>query len=362
MPVPEDKAHSRQDLTPPRPDPLESLWQDLQARPRQHDFFATLRRIEALHPQWPRLGQALLPSQEALRLGQDAELDFAPAALSALDTAEGRVPRLRVLLFGLLGPNGPMPLHLTEYTRERLRHHQDPTLARFLDVFHHRLLALFYRSWAQGQPAVQHDRPHDDRFAAWLGACAGLGAPRDRPHLFQAGLLSPRSRHPEGLAKLLSQHLRVPVRIEQHVAQWLDIEPEDRQPLGFAVNRAERSEARMGRLGISATSGRKQLDRQYKFRVVVGPLSKTAYENLLPGSEAWRALQQRVQLYAGFDLRWELNLVLAGAEVPAPKPDKRLRLGLTTWIGRGPREELADLRLRPQTAFLVRHPNASAAK
>ena len=334
----------------------ERLWARLQAQPRKHDFFATLRRIEALHPQWPRLGQALRPSQEPLRLGQEPDLNFAPAALHALERSDRHLPRLRVLFFGLLGPNGPMPLQLTEYTRERLRNAKDPVLSRFLDVFHHRLLALFYRSWAQNQPTAQLDRPDDDRFAAWLGACTGLGA-KAPDQLFQAGLLSQRSRHPEGLAKLLTQHLGMPVRIEQHVAQWLDIEAEDRQPLGFARNRAERSEARMGRLGASATSGVKRLDRQYKFRVVVGPLKRSAYEDLLPGTMAWRSLQRWVQQYAGFDMRWELNLVLAAADVQPARPDKCLRLGLTSWMGRdAPTRDRHELRLRPQSNFLVLHP------
>ena len=72
-------------------------------------------------------------------------------------TARRRACRCR--LFGLLGPNGPLPLHLTEYARERLRHAGDPTLSRFLDIFHHRFLALFYRAWAQAQPHVNRDRP-----------------------------------------------------------------------------------------------------------------------------------------------------------------------------------------------------------
>ena len=68
---------------------------------------------------------------------------------------------------------------------------------------------------------MHHDRPDDDRFAAWLGASCGLGVeaqgPRALPEsarLFQAGLLGARSRHPEGLTKLLANHFRVPVRIE----------------------------------------------------------------------------------------------------------------------------------------------------
>jgi type VI secretion system protein ImpH len=136
-----------------------------------------------------------------------------------------------VRFFGLLGPQGPMPLHFTEYVRERLRFRGDATLARFLDVFHHRLLALFYRAWADAQPTVHHDRPGSDRFGAWLGASFGAEdagpAPRALPEkarLFQAGLLGSRSRHAEGLVKLLRQYFHVPVRVEQHVPQWLVLE------------------------------------------------------------------------------------------------------------------------------------------
>ena len=62
----------------------------------------------------------------------------------------------------------------TAELRERLRQRGDPTPERFFDIFHHRLLTLFYRAWAQGQPTAQHDRPHDDRYAAWLGSAIGV--------------------------------------------------------------------------------------------------------------------------------------------------------------------------------------------
>ena len=50
----------------------------------------------------------------------------------------------------------------------------DPTLSRFLDVFNHRFLALFYRAWAQAQPYVNHDRPETDRFTTYVGAFFGM--------------------------------------------------------------------------------------------------------------------------------------------------------------------------------------------
>lgn len=337
--------------TPASPQqPLQALLADVAREPWGHDFFALLRRIETLQPQAPRLGLASRPSQEALRLGQEPELDFAPAALARLDLSGPR-PRLGVRFFGLVGPQGPMPLHFTEYVRDRARNHADPTLARFLDVFHHRLLSLFYRAWAHTQPVVHRDRPVEDRYAAWLGAAIGLDASTqgrdalpDTAKLHQAGLLGQRSRHPEGLRKLLSHYFGVPVAVQQNVGHWLLLPDSERNHLGTASGRS-----RALRLGRSATIGRKVWDRQYSFRIVLGPLTLSQYMAFLPGMPGWRQLQDWVTLYAGLDKCWDVELCLAGAVVPAPRLGRHLRLGLTSWAGtgRGPARDRSDLRLRP---------------
>ncbi|MDP9043588.1 MAG: type VI secretion system baseplate subunit TssG [Pseudomonadota bacterium] len=341
---------------------LAALFAAVEAAPHAFDFFALLRRVEALRCESPRIGRALRPSQEALRLGQEPELDFAPAALATFAREGGASPRLGVRFFGLLGSQGPMPLHLTEYVRERLRYRNDPTLARFLDIFHHRLLSLFYRAWAQSQPAVQHDRPADDRFGAWLGAAFGLGAEnRTQGHLpeaarlFQAGLLGSRSRHPEGLTKLLSQFFKVPVRIEPHVAHWMAIDSADRTRVGFARGRSGRGAGAPARLGTSATAGHKVHDRQYKFRIALGPLTLAQYCNFLPGGAAWLELRDWVRQYTGLDLLWDVQLVLAGAQAPEPRLGRRVPLGVAAWLGRTRDANLSDLRLRPDTSFLLRH-------
>ena len=135
----------------------------------------------------------------------------------------------RCRLFGLLGPNGPLPMHITEYARHRLRHAGDPTLSRFLDLFHHRFLALFYRAWAQAQPHVNRDRPEHDRFLVYVGAFVGIAPPPlrhrdtvpDLAKLFHAGTLVRQVRNAEGLAAILRQFFRVPVGIEEFVGHWL---------------------------------------------------------------------------------------------------------------------------------------------
>jgi len=355
---------------------LQKLLGEVDAEPWAFDFFALMRRIDALRPQAPVLGKGLRPTQELLRLGQVPELDFAPAALAKFHR-DALHPRLGVRFFGLLGPQGPMPLHLTEYVRERLHQRSDPTAARFLDVFHHRLLSLFYRAWAEAQPVVQQDRPQGDRYASWLGATFGLtrrsgigegadhgatDAVPEHAKLFQAGLIASRSRHPEALTKVLRQYFRVPVELEPHVGHWLQLAREDRSRLGFARNRTERSQVPHAELGRSANAGHKVWDRQYRFRLRLGPLTMRQYQQFIPGGDAWRPLCDWVKLLAGPDLGWDTQLVLASQEVPEPKLDRRMRLGLTAWLGSGGRRngerrpgiDRDELKLRPSTSFLLR--------
>ena len=342
---------------------LAQLFDALAVAPQAHDFFHTLRRIDTLTPRAPRLGRAVRASLEPVRLGQDAELDFAPAALSSFTTQPHAPPRLGVRFLGLFGPQGPLPLHLTEYARERARHHADPGFARFADLFHHRVLSLFYRAWAQAQPCVHADRPDDDQFAKWLSALFGAGpAPfrhrdsvPDTAKRFNAGTLSRGVKNAEGLEALLRLHLRVPVHVELFVGHWMRLRAQDQTRLGLG-HIAEPS----AQLGRSAVAGSKVWDRQYKFRIRIGALTLAQYESFLPGGPTLPVVRDWVRQFVGLALVWDLRLSLAAAEVPPArlrsrdpllgKPDTRL--GLSTWLGAGNREPSSrdrdDLVLDPE--------------
>jgi len=330
--------------------------------PWRHDFYQALRAIEAHHANKPRLGTARKPADEAVRLGQAAEMSFAPASLSAvqIDTPSG-VPRIEVRFFGLFGPNGPMPLHLTEYARERQLHHGDATLVRFADMFHHRLLLLFYRTWAQAQPTVSLDRPAEDRFADHIGSLIGLGTPKhrgrdaapDHAKLFFSGHFARQARNAEGLQAMLSAYLRAPVRVESFVGRWLELPEPERTRLG-APGAAGRTPT--AQLGAGAMLGRTVFDRQHHFRLHVGPLRLESFEALLPGGSALPAVQALLAHYVSLELAWDLHLELARADVPACRPGRYGRLGWTTWLGRRPDRPAssdAALRLRPRA-----HPQA----
>ena len=318
-----------------------TIFSQIAATPHAFDFNRVMREVEALHADRPRFGHSARPAEDAIRLGQEASVEFASAMLAGWDRGEdGRPDRLMVHFFGLFGPDGPLPLHLTEYARDRLRNERDPTLQRFADLFHHRALSLLYRAWADVRPAISFDRPETDRFAAYVGALAGLGAPslRDRdamPDLTKlhfAGLLSNQTRHAEGLAAILSSFFTMPVRVESFVGSWLDLPRQDHTRLAETPANAT--------LGSGALLGARVWSRTHKFRLVFGPLSLVEYERLLPGGASFHKLVPIVRNYAGDVMAWDVRFVLRRREVPDTRLGRQGRLGWTTWLK--PRRSLTD--------------------
>lgn len=335
-----------------RPDPLLAI----AAAPYDFDFFHALRRIEAHHPTKPRLGRARRPADEAIRLGQQPDMGFAPASLASVEPA-GRKGRARLLVrfFGLFGPNGPLPLHLTAYARERKMHRGDETFSRFADLFHHRLLLLFYRAWAQANPAASLDRPEEDRFGDYVGSLAGVGGDEwrardalpDHARLAFAGLLSRQVRNAEGLARFLTGYLDRPVEVEQFVGRWMPLPLAERTRIG---RRGASRRFATARLGVSAVLGRQVFDRQHHVRIHIGPLPLEVFESLLPVGRGMPAVKALVEQYVGHEQGWDLRLVLDPAERPPCRPGLQGRLGWTTWLGPPPRGRPAALTLEPNPA------------
>ena len=328
------------------------LLRALESAPHQFDFFDVLRRFECAYPQSARLGRAARPSDEPIRLGQEASLEFAPATLASFaPSAAGKPPRLSVHFLGLLGPNGPLPIHLTDYARDRTRNAGDFALVRFLDVFHHRILSLFYRAWADAQPTVSLDRPAQDRYATYVGSLLGLGMPSlrdrdefpDRAKLYFAGRFAAQPRNCEGLTGMVGAFFGLPVKVEEFVGEWLTLPEETRWRLGRSC--------RAGLLGQGTVAGARTWQRQSKFRIVFGPLHEDDFHSLLPGGARLRRLTALVRNYVGDSLNWDVRLHLADRVKRPFRLDCSARLGWTSWLGRCPSgERRQDVILNPLKA------------
>lgn len=305
--------------------------------PYEFDFHQAMRRLEHAFAELPRWGEALRPSDEPIRLGQDPFMNFAPSSIAGFDTATDRRPaRLSVAFLGLFGPHGPLPLHLTEYVRERIRNVGDETFAAFADVFHHRMLVLFHRAWAQPRPAVSRDRRRADRFLTYVGALAGLGLPSLRSRepelllsrLHFAGRFSLAVRNPDGLRALLVGSLGLPIAIEEFIGEWLPLPDEARFRLGHS--------AEVSSLGRTTVLGPRTFSRSQKFRVVLGPLSEQDFSRFLPRGASLAGLTSLVQSYVGRELDWEVELVPAASTGTQLRLGRSGRLGFDAVLGRPP--------------------------
>jgi len=290
------------------------------------------------------------------------------------------VGRVFVNFMGMLGPNGPLPLHLTDFARDRERNHDDPTLARFLDLFNHRMVSLFYRAWAATQMTANYDRTgwpergapamaaaapaegvesaeasesgggawsNEDRYAMYIGALLGIGqrslrrrddAP-DVAKLYFAGRLGAGVKNAEGLRSLLQEYFSIPARVDEFVGSWIDL------PERYWCRLGETRES--GMLGVNAVAGARSWDRQSRIRIVLGPMGFDDYERMLPGGASQKRLEAWVRNYIGFELGFDVQLILKESEVPKSSLGKGGKLGWTTWAAVGALgRDAADLTIR----------------
>ncbi len=159
-----------------------------------------------------------------------------------------------------------------------------------------------------------------------------------------------------GLVTLLRSNFGTDVRVEPHVGHWLPIHPEDRTRLLPPTRPGLRNV-----LGAGAVAGSRVWDRQFRFRVHLGPMSYAQYQRFLPRQRAIAELRDWVRQYVGLALSFDVVAWLRAAEVPplrlgvAGAQDGRL--GWTTWLGASrPRADRGDLRVSPEREA---HRNAS---
>ena len=350
------KSADRDAEVPPLTKALRRVIEDLAARPYTFDFFRAVRLLQCAGADLPRLGTSNSPEQDPVRFGQRPSLAFAPSTLDGLDL--GPIPKLFVNFFGMFGPNGPLPLHLTDYAiRRQLGQsvddggddkplpsgRKDNTMVAFMDIFHHRLVSLFFRAWACNQIVVDFDRPQDQRFPFYIGSSFGLGSETNdygqfQPHpdplpvsakLYYAGRLACQTRNAEGLQAILQDYFGEPVEIQTFQGRWLELPPDSICKLGDSPA--------TGQLGINAIAGSRFWDCQLSFRVRVGPTRFSSFTRFLPGSDSLERLRSWVLNYVGIQYFWDLQIVLAAKDVPdTPLTSNRApqlgRLGWTTWL------------------------------
>lgn len=312
--------------------------------PMRQGLYVCLSSLESENPELPRLGEALRPQQEPVRVGQWPFMNFAVRELAKTSTepeahlnsepnTQPATPRMYFQNFGLLGPQGALPLHLTEYALNRVQHSKDSTFTEFLNVFHHRMYLLFYRAWANAQPHIGWRRGDLNPYSRSAADLAGHGAEafggqmqlKDSSRIGGAAHLTRASRPREGLERWLAGVLGLDVRAFDFVGQWLDLSVGDTWCLGRGQQQ----------LGQSILLGRRCLEVHTTVQIEYGPMSFKRYLELMPGERQRRMLDEAVASHLGLECEWQHYLLLKAEEVPACKLAKQgAALGRTAWLGR----------------------------
>ena len=339
----DDARQSLPDLARSAPDGIGALSEGF-------DFFELLRRLEHRGGLFGYSGQA---NREPARLGQHVRLSFSARDVVKFQEAGEKSPaRVTVANLGLLGPEGPMPLHLTRWVLDRLSQRwftgadaeqtSDTTFVDFVNILQHRMIALYYRAWADAHPAVQVERSVGGRVHAMLEAMAGIGLPGtqdpelDTVRLRQAGSLANQVDGAERLTLFLATAFKVPVQIKEFVAAWITIPAALQSRVGKAY----------AALGRGATIGPRVFSRQSRIELRVGPLSLDDFKSFLPGERRLAIFKKAVRDMIGEALDVDLRIVLARDAVPPPKIGA-VQLGRTSWLERpAEKGDADDLKLR----------------
>ncbi len=323
---------------------------DTEALIAEMDFF---RMLALLERDGHRFGRSGGPDREPARLGQSVRLAFATQDVAQLNKRPGsEVPEVAVNVLGLLGPEGPMPLHITRWVMERMSNRwfagdnasalADTSFLDFVNMLQHRMLALYWRAWAEARPEIQ--LAHDDggRVSAMLRAFAGLGMPGsatsdgriDDAKLHHATNLVQDRNDPERLVSFLSTVIDAPVTLQEFVGHWMEL--------------PERLQTRLGvqhcGLGTGAVAGARSFDRQSRAELQVGPLSVEKFRAFLSDSALWDRLRHAIIAAAGKELEFDLRLILRASDVPAARIGEAV-LGRTAWVNPPGDKDADDLKV-----------------
>jgi type VI secretion system protein ImpH len=312
-------------------------WTALAQRLRSAGLFSVLRHVEARASALPRIGRSKLPSDNIVDLAQEPSMGFADSTLSSLEFRYNR-PQLRGYWLGLTGPMGALPIHLTEFAYYERKYGKTRPFGDWLDLIAGRMLQLYYRAWAESQPAASADRPNDDRFAYWLGALSGAldGAGKDdaffdRARTHYAALFS-GSRSAIALQDGLSHLLGQPVRVVEYIPKWRDFEAEDRSTLGRSY----------ASLSSDAVLGRRVYSAADAFRVIIRASDLEAYRSLLPGGSRFSVAAEAIEAFKPTHLEWDITVELDSSDAPAARLDGQSRLGWLAWVKRPAAERSAN--------------------
>ncbi len=282
-----------------------------------HDFTQVAYLIEQHWPERGKIGDGL-----------DRWCRFRPASETSFPAADIRRCRyddqgrldIQLNFMGFYGVDAAVPHYFSD--RAMLDDDGGRALRAFLDIFNHRLYALYYQAWKKYRPSFHLDEP-ENLYLKMVSAISGWSLNQKQGKgLSYAGLLGRRVRNAQGLEGLLNDYLdAIPVRVRQFQSRWISVKSS--LPLGDGELR----------LGDNLLLGDKVLDISGKIDVMIGPISPKASMQLMPTTAKGCAVIDLVKRYLPPSIDFDLLIQITPGTVNAePLGSDQLVLGWSTWL------------------------------
>lgn len=307
-----------------------------------NSFFKTVWLLQHLHSDRPNVGHNGPMAAEVIRFRSNASLSFPIADVAHIEllkedvTPKGEFALKKALFdvnfIGLYGSITPLPVF---YTEDIIQGDPEKSTVRdFLDIFHHRLISYFYRSFEKYRYFYVYKSRAKDQFSNWMYSLIGLGHEKLREidsvdwHrlLSFVGLLGMHSHSASTLESVISYYFgNIPVTVGQCIGKLISIEETERMQLGLK-NCA---------LGTHTTLGGHIYDRSSYFKLTIGPMDYKYYREFLPNGKNYATLRHLVQFILRDPLGFDVELLLKGGQIPGLLLESQgeCQLGCSTWLG-----------------------------
>jgi len=319
------------------------------------NFKSAVGLLERLTTNTPRVGGLGPLNEEAIRFRHDPALIFASSDIRRIRIQERPIDpgypsgpthtvyEVSTMFLGLTGAVTPLPAYFAEEVA--LEDEDAPVRRDFFDIFHHRVLSLFYRARCKYDIASEFLSDGRDAWSLRILSLAGVDAfeqpPPSRFKLWRFLRLSPmlaRQARTRGmlntaLEDLLGEDLEnAKISIQQFVGRWVEIAEPQRMKLGISNTN----------LGQSTVLGRRIYDRGGKFRIKIGPLNNRNFRRFMVGGDLLPYVQEIVAAFCRDPLDYDLELNLSQLDVPPIRlsaKEPSTRLGSDSWLGSQSRSE-----------------------
>jgi type VI secretion system protein ImpH len=289
--------------------------------PPRTDFYTAVTLLERLTPGHGRVGGSAPLRDEAIAFRHSVSFGFQPNDINAVrwvthPDADGQMDgrgrfEVTTCVLGLSGADSPLPLYHVE---DLVLDTEEAELqAAFLDLFHNRLTALFYRARSKYSPSREFLRGGMDPLSGRILAAAGFdpgpeAAPQEIRRSELLGLAALMATG-GGTARSIENSLRsllaaeldgAPIMLQQMSGGWIEFDPEQRTKLG-KYNCS---------LAVSWILGTRVRHPAHQARVAVGPMPPDRARAFTPGGASFERTQKLVQALCRDPISLEIEVLI----------------------------------------------------